>query len=88
MNVYALDAANPAVSTGCSVRLEDCTFENCYCRLGSNGNGNGGALRSTAVYNEVINCTFTNATGVQGGAIAISNTNADTAIFTNCKIDN
>lgn len=88
VNVYALDAANPAVSTGCSVRLEDCTFENCYCRLGSNGNGNGGALRSTAVYNEVINCTFTNATGVQGGAIAISNTNADTAIFTNCKIDN
>ena len=88
VNVYALDNANPAVSTGCSVRLEDCTFENCYCRLGSNGNGNGGALRSTAVYNEVINCTFTNATGVQGGAIAISNTNADTAIFTNCKMDN
>ncbi len=88
VNVYALDNANPAVSTQCSVKLEDCTFENCYCVVGNNGNGNGGALRSTAVNNEVINCRFTNATGVQGGAIAISNSNADTAIFTNCQMDN
>lgn len=88
VNVYALDSANPAVSTGCSVKLEDCTFENCYCVVGNNGNGNGGALRSTAVNNEVINCSFKNATGVLGGAIAISNSNADKATITNCRMEN
>ena len=88
VNVYALDNANPAVSTECSVRLENCIFENCYCVVGNNGNGNGGALRSTAVNNEVINCSFTNATGIQGGAIAISNSNANSATFTNCRMEN
>ena len=82
VNVWALDSDKTTVE--CHVTLDSCTFENCYALNGTGTNGNGGAMRSTATYNEIINCSFNNATGNNGGAINIYNANAVDTVVSGC----
>lgn len=82
LNIWALDKNNTSVD--CYVTLEHCTFENCYALLTTNSNGNGGAVRSTATHNTFIDCTFTNTSGNDGGAINVFNENAVDTNIANC----
>ena len=85
LNVYALDNALPTAE--CHVYLSGCTFENCYALNGTGDNGNGGAMRSTATYNTITNCSFTNSIGNNGGAINIFNYNAVDTIVSGCTFN-
>ncbi len=84
-NVWVYDSSNS--SNKSYVYVDNCTFENCYCITVSNGNGNGGAFRSTATYNTVTNCTFTNTTGAKGGAINITNDKAVDTFVSGCSFN-
>ena len=81
-NVYALNSANPAANTNCSITLTKCTFNDCQAYK-----QNGGGFRSTAVNTTVNGCIFTNTSGAQGGGIALSNTNARKGEIYGCSFD-
>ena len=95
LNVWSgnSDSTSGLPSTDCWVYLTGCTFENCYALNGTGDRGNGGAMRSTAKYNTITDCTFINNIGNNGGAINIYNSNAvDTFVsgctFTGCSARN
>lgn len=82
LNVWVYDS-DSSINDSWAV-LKDSVFENCYCVKISDSSGNGGAMRSTAVYNTIVNCVFTNIKGAKGGAINITNKNAKDTIVSNC----
>lgn len=85
MNIYSINRASPAASVRSTVTIKGCTFENCHA-YNTSADGNGGGFRSTAVETTVENCTFTNTSARQGGAISASNTNATKLTVTGTTI--
>ena len=81
------DSTSGLPSTDCRVYLTGCTFENCYALNGTGDRGNGGAMRSTARYNTITECTFINNIGNNGGAINIYNSNAVDTILSGCTFN-
>ena len=67
------------------VTLTGCTFENCYALKENDSNkGNGGAMRSTANYNTITDCTFINNIGTNGGAINLYSSRGVDAVISGC----
>ena len=81
------DSTSGQPTTNCWVYLTGCTFENCYALNGTGSNGNGGAMRSTATYNTITDCSFINNIGNNGGAINIFNSKAVDTIISGCSFD-
>ncbi len=87
INIYSVNSATPAVSTGATVTVTGCTFENCHA-YNTASNGYGGGFRSTAVETTVKDCTFINTTSRLGGGISVSNINATKLTVTGTTITN
>ncbi len=89
LNIWSGNSDNTSgqPTTDSWVYLTGCTFENCYALNGTGSNGNGGAMRSTAKYNTITDCTFINNIGNNGGAINIYNSKAIDTIVSGCTFD-
>lgn len=85
LNVWVYDYNNTSAKKECWVNLDNCIFENCYCL--KTDNGNGGAMRSTAIHNTITNCTFINNKGKLGGAINITNSNSTDTTISGCAFN-
>ena len=81
------DSTSGQPTTDCWVNLTGCTFENCYALNGTGDKGNGGAMRSTAKYNTITDCTFINNIGNNGGAINIFNRSAEATVISGCTFN-
>ncbi len=65
-----------------------CTFEDCHADDESRDNYGGGLRIAAKTEIRVEDCTFTNCSSKTGGAFAISNKNAETAIINGCTFNN
>ena len=81
--IYEQDSKMNYNSIPSELHMTGCTI------IGSNATRNGGAVRSMAVDNEFVDCTFTNTiatgNGKGGGAIYVSNNRSNTTTVKGCS---
>lgn len=83
INTYANNAAS--TGTYCIMRVIDCTINNCSAK---NGSAMGGAVRCSTHDLILRGCIFRNTQGVTGGAVAMTNSNAEKVEIYGCTFDN
>ena len=78
VNIYSNNNSNTGNYS--EVTVTDCLFDNCHANDGTGQNCHGGGLRSAAKVTTVQGCTFTNCSGLRGGAFAASNTTGSSSL--------